>query len=261
MPTTTSAAAASSTILPLEQRARPAPEINVGDLERWASVLGGGALVVYGLSRRSLTGIGLATLGGALLQRGATGHCNVYAALGLTTTEPTRPPATSVLAQQGVKVEKRFTINRPAAELYQFWRNFENLPRFMNHLESVKTLSDTRSHWAARGPLGTQVEWDAEIINERPNELIAWRSLTGAEVDTAGSVHFLEAPGRRGTEVRVILKYDPPGGKLGALVAKLFGEAPEQQIQEDLRRFKQVMETGEIPTTQGQPVGSCQAST
>jgi len=179
----------------------------------------------------------------------------MYATLGLNTAEEARPPATSVRAEHGVKVEKSFTINRSAADLYRFWRNFENLPRFMNHLESIRVLSDRRSHWVACGPLGTHVEWDAEIINERPNELIAWRSLEGSDVDTAGSVHFLEAPGMRGTEVRVTLKYDPPGGKLGASLAKLFGEAPEQQIQEDLRRFKQVMEAGEIPTTQGQPTG------
>jgi uncharacterized membrane protein len=184
-----------------------------------------------------------------------TGHCNLFEALGLDTAQRPRGPATSVPAGQGIKVERSFTINCPAAELYRYWRNFENLPRFMSHLESVKVLSEKRSHWVARGPLGARLEWDAELINERPNELIAWRSLEGSEVDTAGSVHFTEAPGRRGTELRVILKYDPPGGKLGAGIARLFGEAPKQQIQEDLRRFKQVMETGEIPTTHGQPHG------
>ncbi|HSE97611.1 MAG TPA: SRPBCC family protein [Blastocatellia bacterium] len=138
------------------------------------------------------------------------------------------------------------TVNRPPEELYRFWRNFENLPRFMTHLESVQTMSDKRSHWKARAPLGSSVEWDAEIVEDRPNEFIAWRSLEGADVDNSGWVRFDRAPGGRGTEVRVQIEYNPPGGALGAGVAKLFGEAPEQQIKGDLRRFKQVMETGEV---------------
>jgi uncharacterized membrane protein len=125
----------------------------------------------------------------------------------------------------------------------------------MNHLESVRVCDEKRSHWVAKGPLGVRVEWDAEIITERPNELIGWRSLPGSEVDTAGSVHFTPAPGGRGTEVRVVLKYDPPGGKVGATLAKLFGRSGSQEIQEDLRHFKEIMEAGEVPTTQGQPSG------
>jgi uncharacterized membrane protein len=146
-------------------------------------------------------------------------------------------------------------VNRPAAELYRYWRNFENLPKFMDHLESVRTTGEKRSHWVAKAPAGTTVEWDAEIINEKENELIAWRSLENADVDNAGSVRFQEAPAGRGTEVRVSLEYDPPGGMVGAAIAKLFGEAPDQQIQEDLRRFKQVMEAGERATTEGQASG------
>jgi uncharacterized membrane protein len=135
--------------------------------------------------------------------------------------------------------------------LYQFWRNLENLPKFMSHLQSVRNLGNLRSHWVARGPLGVGVSWDAEIITERENELIGWRSLPGSAVDNAGSVHFRRGPGGRGTEVKVTLKYDPPAGKVGAAVARLFGSAPEQEIQDDLRRLKQLMETGEVPTTQG----------
>ena len=124
----------------------------------------------------------------------------------------------------------------------------------MRNLESVKVDGD-RSHWVARGPLGHSVEWDAEIVNRRENELIAWRSLEGSQVDTAGSVHFVPLGGDRGTEVRVVLKYDPPGGRIGSAVAWLFGASPERQIREDLRRFKQVMETGTVPTIEGQPHG------
>src|SRR5207248_10434737 len=130
-------------------------------------------------------------------------------------------------------------------------------PRVMSHLESVRTTSPSQSHWVAKGPLGTKFEWDAEIYTERPNELISWRSLPGSEVDTTGSVHFLRAPGGRGTEVKVVLKYDPPAGKVGAAVAGLFLQSPGEQIKDDLGRFKALMEAGEWPTTEGQPRGQC----
>ena len=138
------------------------------------------------------------------------------------------------------------TINRSPEEIYHFWRDFQNLPRFMDHLESVDVLDERRSHWRAKAPAGKTVEWDAEIIEDRPNELIAWRSLENADVPNTGSVRFVPAPGGRGTEVHVELKYDPPGGAVGVAIAKLFGEEPNQQVATDLRRFKQVMETGEV---------------
>ena len=235
-----------------------ASKVNVGQTERWASAIGGGALALYGLTRGSLGGIALAILGGALVQRGVSGHCNVYGAMGYNRAgegEHRRSDKVSVAGGRGVKVEKSVTINRPPEELYSFWRNFENLPRFMHHLESVRVTGGDRSHWVAKAPAGTTVEWDAEVYNEKENEMIAWRSLEGADVASAGSVHFTPAAAGRGTVVRVVLKYDPPGGVIGATVAKLFGENPEQQIDEDLRRFKQVMESGEIATTAGQPSG------
>jgi uncharacterized membrane protein len=231
--------------------------VNVGQYERWASAVGGGALALYGLTRGTYGGIGLALLGGALIYRGSSGHCDVYQAMGVNTAgeRSGENPNVSVQAGRGIKVEKSVTVNRPPAELYNFWRNFENLPRFMNHLESVRVTGENRSHWVAKAPAGTTVEWDAEIYNEKENELIAWRTLENADVDSAGSVRFEPATGGRGTVVRVTLKYDPPGGALGALVARLFGENPEQQIDEDLRRFKQLVETGETSTTTGQPSG------
>jgi uncharacterized membrane protein len=235
--------------------------VNVGEIERWASSIGGGALAIYGISRLitngSVGGAVLALVGGSLLYRGTTGHCEMYHALGINTTGAggSENPVVSVPASRGIKVEKSVTVNRSPEELYRFWRNFENLPRFMNHLESVRTTAGNRSHWVAKAPAGSSVEWDAEIYNEKENELIAWRSLEGADVDSAGSVHFQAAPGGRGTEVRVVLKYDPPGGIIGATIARLFGEEPSQQIEEDLRRFKQVMETGETSTTTGQSSG------
>ncbi|MGE5651367.1 MAG: SRPBCC family protein [Bacillota bacterium] len=153
-------------------------------------------------------------------------------------------------------VEKSITINRSAEECYRFWHDFENFPSFMKHLDTVQITGENRIHWKARGPAGTHVEWDAELIADEPGQYIAWHSLQGADVDHTGSVRFERAPGGRGTIVRVLLQYRPPGGAAGAWVARLFGEAPEQQIDEDLRRFKWLIETGEVPTTVGQPSGS-----
>jgi uncharacterized membrane protein len=149
------------------------------------------------------------------------------------------------------QVRKSLIINSTPEELYQFWRNFENLPRFMPHLESVQVMGEGRSHWVAKAPAGTSVEWDAEITEDRPNELISWRSVEGADVDNSGTVHFVPAPGGRGTIVKVDINYNPPGGVIGAAVAKLFGEEPGWQAQESLRCLKQVMETGEVVISDG----------
>jgi uncharacterized membrane protein len=225
-------------------------------------MVAGGALAAYAFKRRSVPGGTAALAGAALLYRGATGHCDVYQALGVNRV---RGHGTGVMADRGsdtrqqlgggagVHAEESVTINRPIAEVYRFWRNFENLPKFMKHLESVSTRDAGVSHWVARGPAGMKVEWDARIINEIDDKLIGWQSLDGSMVSTAGSVNFRETP--RGTDVRVHLQYNPPAGKVGAAVARLFGEDPSVQIHEDLRRFKQLMETGEIPTTDGQPRG------
>jgi uncharacterized membrane protein len=228
---------------------------NVSNPERWLSVVAGGAVAAYGLTRRSIRGTLLAGLGGAMAWRGATGHCAVYEKLGISTADEPPQDQVSVPYGRGFRVEKAITIDAKPEQLYAFWRNFENLPRFMEHLESVKVIDDRRSHWVARGPARMKAEWDAEIINEIPNELIAWRSVEGSKVQNAGSVHFTPAPGNRGTVVRVILRYDPPGGALGAAIAKVFGEEPSHQIGEDLRRLKQYIETGEMATTEGQPTG------
>jgi len=218
--------------------------VNVSDGERALSALGGSAMTLFGLTRGTLGGLAIAAVGGAFLYRGLTGHCDCYAALGISTAED-RGRRTSVPAGAGVKVEKSITINKPASELFRYWRNLSNLPRFMRHLESV-SVDGNRSHWVAKAPLGMSASWDAEIITERPNELIGWRSVPGSMVDTAGSVHFAQAPGGRGTEVQVTLKYDPPAGKVGATLANWLGEAPEQQIEEDLVTFKRMMEAGKV---------------
>lgn len=152
-------------------------------------------------------------------------------------------------------ITKSITVKRPRQEVFAFWRNLENLPRFMHHLEEVRTAGDTRSHWVTKGPIGSAYEWDAEIVDEEPGEFIAWKTLDGSDVEHVGSVGFSDAPADRGTEVEVDLGYDAPGGKAGALIARLFGEEPGQQITDDLRRFKQVMETGEVLLSEGSPRG------
>ncbi len=148
--------------------------------------------------------------------------------------------------RQGIRVQKAITINRPPEEIYRFWRTLENLPRFMAHLESVRELDDRRSYWKAHAPLGLTVEWTAEIVEERPNELISWRSVKESRVPNSGNVRFVRAPGDRGTEVHLDIRYDPPAGAVGATIAKLFGKEPSQQVDGDLRRLKQVLETGEV---------------
>jgi uncharacterized membrane protein len=233
------------------------PAVNVGNTERWVSAIGGGALVVAGVKARSLTGLLAAALGGALVHRGVTGHCHGYAAFGVDTAHGGPGAEPEEYFDRGIHVEQSMTINRTPWDLYQFWRNFENLPRFMRHVESVKVLDEKRSRWVVDGPAGKSVEWEAEIINEEPNALIAWRSLGGATVDNAGSVRFVPGPEGRGTEVRVVIDYIPPAGRVGNWVATLFGKNPSGEIREDLRRFKQLMETGEVPTTEGQPRGQC----
>ncbi len=227
--------------------------VNVGKVERWLSLVAGGALAAYGMKKRSVPGGTAALAGAALLYRGATGHCDLYQALGVNRADR---HGTGVVAdyesdtrQQlggtaGIPVEEAITINRPVEEVYRFWRNFENLPKFMNHLESVSVREAGTSHWVAHGPAGTTVEWDARIINEIDNKHIGWQSLEGSTISTAGSVNFRRMKG--GTRVRVHLQYNPPAGKLGAAVAWLLGEEPNIQVREDLGRFKQLMETGEI---------------
>jgi uncharacterized membrane protein len=229
--------------------------INVGRTERIASGIAAATVAAVALRRKRLRPF-LLPLAGNLISRAITGRCAVNRALGRNSARGERvSPVASVSRGEGIKIEKSVLVNRPAEELYRFWRNFENLPRFMDHLESVTVLDENRSHWVAKAPAGTRVEWDATIHNEIENQLIAWRSLPGAEVDNAGSVHFTPLASGAATEVRVVLSYDPPAGKLGAAVARLFGEEPSKQVEDDLRRFKQVMEAAEVAGNSRHPAG------
>ena len=213
---------------------------NVDDIERVLSVVAGTALALFGLKRFSFTRLGLATLGGNLIYRGITGHCGLYQKLGVSTADE----GDGVRGNLGTKIERSIIVYADRDKAYRFWRNFANLARFMENIEEVQVLDSRRSRWIARGPGGVRLEWEAEIINEIPNELIAWRS-TGGSVDHAGSVHFELGPGGRGTVVRVSLQYDPPGGTAGHAVASLLGGDAGSRIEADLQNFKRIMESGE----------------
>ena len=202
------------------------------DQERVISGAAGGALVLMGLKTRGLMGLLLTAAGGYLAYRAATGKDPVMEAAGLSGTASAAKP---------IFVEHSVVIDRPAKAVYDYWRKLENLPQIMSHLESVTVLDDKRSRWVAKAPLGTHVEWEAEIVNDKPGERIGWHSLPGATVDNAGSVQFESLEGDK-TRVHVALSYRPPAGPLGAAVAKLFGEEPGQQIAEDLQKFKATFE-------------------
>jgi uncharacterized membrane protein len=217
---------------------------NISATGRLVSTIAGGALAVAGY-QRSNKALGLLGLG--LIARGASGWCPVTAAIDPYAQEDGEATKRHLGGSRGVIVEDAISIYRPVSEVYSYWRNLENLPRFMEHLEEVRVTDRFHSHWVARGPLGVMVEWDAEIINDIAPTLLSWKSVGQADVVSAGSVRFKPA-GEHATQVQVKLQYDPPAGKLGATVAWLFGEDPQHQIAEDLRRFKQLLETGEIST-------------
>lgn len=202
------------------------------DQNRMISGAAGGALLLLGLRKRGMLGLGMAAVGGYLAYRAATGNDPVMAAAGLSGNATAAKP---------IFVEHSVVIDRPAQAVYDFWRKLENLPQIMSHLESVTALDEKRSRWVAKAPLGTHVEWEAEIVNDKPGQRIGWHSLPGATVDNAGSVQFESLP-NGGTRVHVALSYRPPAGPLGAAVAKLFGEEPSQQIAEDLQKFKAAFE-------------------
>lgn len=227
-----------STPAPSRRRARP---LNISNTERAISIVGGGLLALAGLSRRSWPGAALAGVGAALVYRGATGHSYIYERMGIEARDAP------------VEVRQSVTINRPPEEIYSFWRELENLPRFMRHLRSVERRSSTRSHWVAqpvgRGPA---LEWDSEIIEDRPNELLRWRAVPNGGIQHSGDVRFMRAPRGRGTEVHVHMEYRPP---IGMALSALMVPFSKQILKEELRRFKQVLEAGEIATTEGQPSG------
>jgi uncharacterized membrane protein len=213
--------------------------VNVSETERYGSIIAGAALAAAGLSRRSLPGLLVAAVGGLFIMRGFGGHCRLYDSIGVSTA---KGRTSGVPDRTGHKVEKTILIARPPAEVFRFWRNLENFPEFMENIESVRVLDDRRSHWVVKGPGGQSVEWDAEIVNEHPGEMISWQTLPGADVQSAGTVRFTPADEGRSTTLRVVLEFHPPAGAFGAGVARFFGRDPSAQLDQDLARLKRVIE-------------------
>jgi uncharacterized membrane protein len=224
--------------------------LNVGQVERAISVAAGGALAAAGLRKRGVAGIALAIVGAVLARRGVTGHCEVYDALGMSTRSPrdlrhrddVTSRAATVNARKAIKVERSIQVQRSAEQLYSLWRDFSNLPRFMRHLDSVDCGDDLHSHWAAHLPGGKHVEWDAEIVNDIPGQLIAWKTVGDPDIAHAGSVHFTPRPGGA-AEVRIVFDYEPPFAHTIGSIASHLGATPDSLIDGDLRRFREYAET------------------
>lgn len=213
-------------------------EANVGSSERVFSTAFGGVLVASGLLRGRLRGLLLTAAGASLLYRGLTGHCAVYQQLGINTHEAAGQRAIT----KGVKIEESIRIAKPASELYQMWTQWERLPEILPHIDEVKDLGQGRTRWTVRGPLGIQLRWEAEVIGQDSDRMIAWQSLHGGDIDTAGSVHF-DAIDANTTEMKVAMQYEPPGGRLTAMAAEFLGLGLNQRVRRDLERFKASMES------------------
>ena len=224
----------------------PAPgvtsPVNLGEGERYGSILGGTALLLAGLARRGVGGAILGALGAAFVARGVSGYCALYQQLGISGAKSERP---GVADNVGITVTRSVVIGRPREEVFAFWRDVGNLQRVMKHVERIESVDGLRSHWIVRTPWGRRLEWDAVIINEHPGEMIAWESLPGAKVQNAGAVRFEPEPHGNGTVVTVKLEYNPPWGLLGRLAGFLFGEEPGREIGEDLLALKKRLESGE----------------
>jgi uncharacterized membrane protein len=200
--------------------------------QKWGALIGGGAVALYGLTRRSTFGVALAAAGGTIAYLGATQKSH----------------------QSQSSTRTSLLINCTPEQAYRFWRDFENLPRFMNRLETVTVLDERRSRWVALGPVNRRIKWDTEITGERENEYISWRSLPGSDNQVDGSVEFHEAPANRGTLISAYLEFRPSQGTAGTL-AQFLNKGANFAIRQDLRKLEALMETGEIPTTEGQTHG------
>jgi len=225
----------------------PTTRINLKRYERVVSLVGGAAFALVGAFRRGWVGLGMGLAGGGLLMRGATGNSLILRLLGKNRAVVDSGARVAVPHEQGVRVEDAILIERSPNELYEFWRDFTNLEQVLSYVRSVEVYEGNRSHWVVEGPAGAPISWDAEIINDVPNEVIAWRTVDGAVVDHAGSVRFRPTPDGNATTVQVTFEYAPTGGPLGVAVARLFGRAPEQQVPDALQRLKEIMDSGGRP--------------
>jgi uncharacterized membrane protein len=215
--------------------------MNMNDWERAASVAVGAALVALAVrqQRHRRLRVTEAATGLSLIARGVSGRCPVNASLGRTRRRDDTRAALG--GSRGIHLDGSVVISRPAEELYAFWRDLRNLPKFMPHLQRVDVADDKHSHWRVRSPAGAELEWDAEIINAVRPQLIGWRSLPGADVASAGSVTFHQISPAE-TEVRVKMQYDPPAGKAGAALAWLTGQSPSSFLKRDLGKLKELIE-------------------
>jgi uncharacterized membrane protein len=239
------------------QPRRPgASGVNVGTTERWISLIAGVPLTCYGLVRLGFGGITLVLLGGSAIYRGVTGHSLLYQALEVNTATKRHSTLTTLPDHQGIRVQRSMTVNRAPEALYNFWNNVENMPLFMLYVESVRSTGSNRSHWVAKTPIvRTRVEWDSEVTENQENRFIAWRTLEDMPIAHAGSVRFEPAAYGHETIVTLTLEFRQRGGAIGESVAKFLGYVPERLTQEDLRRFKELMEAGEIAQSESRPSG------
>ncbi|HVT10931.1 MAG TPA: SRPBCC family protein [Fimbriimonadaceae bacterium] len=222
----------------MEQSLHTRTPIDAGDVEHLAALVTGGLLFATGVRKGGFAGFLFKAGGLALLYRGQQGYRRLYSALGVRLDS--RPTG---IGKQNIRVESEIVVRRPREELYRIWRNFENLPVFMDHVIKVVELNDYESRWVARAPAGMVITWDAIIINDVEDEMIAWETLEGSGVDHAGSVHFSDEPDGA-TRIRVVFRYDPPTDLFGAFIGRVFGSDPQRQIDRELRRFKRIMEVG-----------------
>ena len=229
--------------------------VNIGEAERLISIAAGIPVTIFGLTRGVRNGLVPTLLGSSLIFRGVTGYSFLYQVLGVSTVK--HSPAIATLPNnQGIRVKWAVTINASAEELYRYWRDFQNAPRFMENVESVQATGDRRSHWVAKTPLGMRVEWDAEVTNDEPGRLIAWRTTQGSFLaPSGGSVRFEPKRNGRETVVWLEIEFRQFRGPIGTMLGNILGQIPEQVARKDLERFKELMEAGEIATTAGQPSG------
>ena len=237
--------------LPKREASRRTSAPNVGQAERAASAALGGTLLLLGLGRRSLGGAAVAALGGGLVYRAATGHCHLYEALGVDTAADRGAAAGA--SEDAPEAVAAITIGKPAEELDRLWRDPQTLTRITSGLAEVTPAGDGRMHWKVRGPLGRDLEWDTQVVEDRPGGGQRWQSVDGASLPSEGEVRFRPAPVDRGTEVTLRIRFNPPGGALGLAAAKLLGFVPRLFVERALHYFRALAETGEIPTTDRQP--------
>jgi uncharacterized membrane protein len=241
-----------------EEEREAASRINVGDAERWASAIGGSLLMAHGLRRGTFGGLALAMLGGALVYRGYTGHCQAYGALNIDTSGKHRADDEEHV-HKGVLVKHTTTINRTPLEIYEFVKDPANHHRYMEHVESVKAEDDGTFAWAIEGPMGSTWRFRSKHINEDPGHLVAWKTLPGGDIESAGAIRLEPSWDGRGTEVTMEINFEPPAGVVGLALGKLFGHDPDAQVRGNLRRLKNILEAGEVPTSEGRPSGRTQA--